>query len=48
VSLVDSDAAVLSVAVDRKESGECKFGENCRFAHENIPEGARGAEAKAE
>lgn len=22
----------------RKESGECKFGESCRFAHEDLPE----------
>ena len=28
----------------RKESGECKFGESCRFAHEDLPE----KEAKVE
>jgi len=26
------------VCYNWKESGECKFGESCRFAHEDIPE----------
>ena len=28
----------LLFSFDRKESGECKFGESCRFAHEDLPE----------
>lgn len=26
------------VCYNWKESGDCKFGANCRFAHENLPE----------